>query len=308
MASGKQPALEQEAGTQTGWNLIDDLRASVHGFEPHTRAEEQLYAEGLDQVANLGDARRTRLIASEEGVPAILWAVLIFGGIAAVGFTYLFGMQNTWAHRLMVVTLAAVIGVGFVHRRRPWAPLRGRRPHRDGGVRPDLGEVRDLTQPFGVELFLGLRLRLEAVYARPEVVDDGPPGGSPSRLRHQGRLSLLHQGPLLVDHLLGVGSAKFLDVENLGLGEPMGQPGDLGGGVGLLLDRRVGGLVLLPNGDDHERQEHGVDHAQGGVDEAGHVVVLLARGGWHEAMYQLEPYERGEANSTDHQDAVNYRL
>ena len=111
MAQGNQPPLEQEAGTQTGWNLIDDIRASIHGFEPHTRAEEQLYAEGLDQVGRLGDARRTRLIASEEGIPGILWSVLIFGGIAAVGFTYLFGLESTWAHRLMVVTLAAVIGL-----------------------------------------------------------------------------------------------------------------------------------------------------------------------------------------------------
>ena len=111
MAQGKQPTLEQEAGTQTGWNLIDDIRASIHGFEPRTKAQEQLYAEGLDQVGKLGDARRTRLIASEEGVPAILWAVLIFGGIAAVGFTYLFGLESTWAHRLMVLSLAAVIGL-----------------------------------------------------------------------------------------------------------------------------------------------------------------------------------------------------
>ncbi len=111
MAQGKQPTLEQEAGTQTGWDLVDDIRASIHGFEPQTRAEEQLYAEGLDQVGRLGDARRTRLIASEEGVPGVLWSVLIFGGIAAVGFTYLFGLESTWAHRLMVLTLAAVIGL-----------------------------------------------------------------------------------------------------------------------------------------------------------------------------------------------------
>jgi hypothetical protein len=111
MAQAKQLTLEQEAGTQTGWNLIDDVRASIHGFEPHTRAEEQLYAEGLDQVGRLADARRTRLIASEEGVPGVLWSVLIFGGTAAVGFTYLFGLESTWAHRLMVVTLAAVIGL-----------------------------------------------------------------------------------------------------------------------------------------------------------------------------------------------------
>ena len=111
MAQAEQPVLEQEAGTSAGWDLIDDLRATLHGFEPQTKSEEQLYAEGLDQVGRLGDARRTRLIASEEGVPGILWSVLIFGGIATVGFTYLFGLQSTWAHRLMVVTLAAVIGL-----------------------------------------------------------------------------------------------------------------------------------------------------------------------------------------------------
>lgn len=49
------------------------------------------------------------LVAAEEGIPGVLWAVLIFGGIAAVGFTCLFGLENTWAHRLMVMTLAAVI-------------------------------------------------------------------------------------------------------------------------------------------------------------------------------------------------------
>ena len=111
MAQGKQPPLEQEAGTPAGWALIDDIRVTLHGFEPHTKAEEQLYAEGLDQVGRLADARRTRLVASEEGVPGILWSVLIFGGMAAVGFTYLFGLENTWAHRLIVLTLAAVIGL-----------------------------------------------------------------------------------------------------------------------------------------------------------------------------------------------------
>jgi hypothetical protein len=142
MERGEAPLMTQTRGTPLGWTIIDDIRASLQDFELRTKADEQLYAESLDQIQTLNNARRMRLVASEEGVPGVLWSVLIFGGIAAVGFTYLFGMQNTWAHRLMVVTLAAVIGVGFVHRRRPWAPLRGRRPHRDGGVRPYPGEVR----------------------------------------------------------------------------------------------------------------------------------------------------------------------
>jgi hypothetical protein len=111
MESGEQPPLEQEAGTPSGWNLIDDIRASLQDFEPRSGAEDQLYATGLEQVEELADARRMRLVAAEEGVPGILWSVLVFGGVAAVGFTYLFGLESTWAHRLMVVTLAAVIGL-----------------------------------------------------------------------------------------------------------------------------------------------------------------------------------------------------
>jgi hypothetical protein len=111
MEQGEAPLMTQVEQTPTGWTLIDDIRASLQEVEPQTQAEEQLYAEGLDQVQRLADARRMRLVAAEEGVPAVLWSVLIFGGIAAVGFTYLFGLQNTWAHRLMVVTLAAVIGL-----------------------------------------------------------------------------------------------------------------------------------------------------------------------------------------------------
>jgi hypothetical protein len=111
MEQGEAPLMTQTQGTPAGWTLIDEIRANLQEIKPHTPADEQLYAEGLDQVQRLADARRMRLVAAEEGIPGVLWAVLIFGGIAAVGFTYLFGLENTWAHRLMVVTLAAVIGL-----------------------------------------------------------------------------------------------------------------------------------------------------------------------------------------------------
>jgi hypothetical protein len=111
MEQGHPPMVEEGQTVPAGWVLIDDIRASLQDIEPRTKADEQLYAEGLDQVQRLGDARRMRLVAAEEGIPGVLWAVLVFGGIAAVSFTYLFGLENTWAHRLMVLTLAAVIGL-----------------------------------------------------------------------------------------------------------------------------------------------------------------------------------------------------
>jgi Protein of unknown function (DUF4239) len=111
MEQGRTPSMERSQETPSGWVLIDDIRASLQEFEPRTQADEQLYAEGLDQVQRLGDARRMRLVQAEEGLPTVLWVVLVVGGMVVVGFAYLFGLENTGAHALMVVALAGVIAL-----------------------------------------------------------------------------------------------------------------------------------------------------------------------------------------------------
>jgi Protein of unknown function (DUF4239) len=111
MAQGRTPSLERSQETSRAWVLIDDIRASVQEIEPRSASGQALYAEGLDQVQRLADARRMRLVAAEEGLPTVLWVVLIVGGIVVVGFGYLFGMENTGAHALMVVALAGVIAL-----------------------------------------------------------------------------------------------------------------------------------------------------------------------------------------------------
>jgi len=111
MEQGRTPSLERSQETSRAWVLIDDIRATVQGYEPRTAAGEQLYAEGLDQVQRLADARRARLVQAEEGLPTVLWVVLVAGGMVVVGFTYLFGMERTGAQALMVALLAGVIAL-----------------------------------------------------------------------------------------------------------------------------------------------------------------------------------------------------
>ena len=106
-----EQGIEGQRGTPEGWNLVDDMRATLQDFEPSTEAEQNLHAEGLDQIDRLGDARRMRFVAAEAGIPGVLWAVLVFGAVVVVGFTYLFGLRNSWAHRLMVMSLTAVIAL-----------------------------------------------------------------------------------------------------------------------------------------------------------------------------------------------------
>ena len=104
-----EQGIEGERGTPEGWDLIDDMRATLQEVEPRTEAEQELYGEGLDEIQRLGDARRMRLVQAEEGMPGVLWVVLVLGAVVTVGFTYLFGLRNSWAHRLMVMSLTAVI-------------------------------------------------------------------------------------------------------------------------------------------------------------------------------------------------------
>jgi hypothetical protein len=103
--------MENTRATPRGWALIDDIRATLQRYNPRTEAGQELYAEGLDQVQRLADSRRTRLVQAEESLPTVLWVVLVAGGMVTVGFAYLFGLESTWAHRLMVASLAGVIAL-----------------------------------------------------------------------------------------------------------------------------------------------------------------------------------------------------
>lgn len=108
------PLMEQGGSDPRAWELLDEIRGNLQGWEPTTENEQELYSLGLEQVNDLADARRLRLFEAEERIPAILWALVIFAGLITVGFTYLFGLENARAHRVMVMALAGVIGLAII--------------------------------------------------------------------------------------------------------------------------------------------------------------------------------------------------
>ena len=52
-------------------------------------------------------------LSSESLEQLLPWVVLILGGIITVGFTYLFGLENTLVHTLMVAALALIISISL---------------------------------------------------------------------------------------------------------------------------------------------------------------------------------------------------
>jgi hypothetical protein len=108
------PAMEQGRASPKAWATLDELRGTILGLDPPTSAKQVPYGQArynqiLEQLHALGDARRERLLAASEGLPTILWVVLIGGGVITIAFTYLFGLENTAVHTLMVASLALII-------------------------------------------------------------------------------------------------------------------------------------------------------------------------------------------------------
>jgi hypothetical protein len=105
--------LEQGRASQRAWTLTEEMRLSIQSFEPDTDAEQVIYDQALTRIHDLVDQRRLRLLEAQQGIPHVLWGVLLVGGIIVVGFTYLFGLENTRSHTLMIAALAATIALAL---------------------------------------------------------------------------------------------------------------------------------------------------------------------------------------------------
>jgi len=87
--------------------------------QPHSATEQEVMDHSLSELTVMTEHRRVRLLQSRKKLPAILWAVLIVGGIVTVGSTCLFGIEDFKLHSvqgfeisflvsLMLVAIAAI--------------------------------------------------------------------------------------------------------------------------------------------------------------------------------------------------------
>ncbi|HSK85587.1 MAG TPA: DUF4239 domain-containing protein [Rubrobacter sp.] len=103
------PMMEHGQTSPRADSLVRQLRLELLQFDPRTRGEQVLYERGLTQLHDVADARRSRLLEVREGIPHLLWVVLVVGGVITVSFTYLFGLKSNVAHALMVAALTLLM-------------------------------------------------------------------------------------------------------------------------------------------------------------------------------------------------------
>jgi hypothetical protein len=67
------------------------------------------YEESLKQLNSLARARRLRLTAGKADLPAMMWGLLIFGGIGMILLALLQGTKHGWVQLFVTVFLAAML-------------------------------------------------------------------------------------------------------------------------------------------------------------------------------------------------------
>jgi hypothetical protein len=107
------PLLAHGQGSPQAQDTLDELGRSIQEFDPQTMGEQTLYSQMLTQVVTLEENRGLRLLESNEGVPPLLWIVLVIAGILTVTFAYLFGMDQPRVHMLRVAVLAVVVALSL---------------------------------------------------------------------------------------------------------------------------------------------------------------------------------------------------
>jgi len=103
MVTAEWPAMEHDDSSPAGHTIMKDLWHAVASVQPHTVTEQQVMDHSLSELTVMTEHRRIRLLQSRKKLPAILWAVLIVGGIVTVGID-----MPVWDRRFQVAHRAGV--------------------------------------------------------------------------------------------------------------------------------------------------------------------------------------------------------
>jgi hypothetical protein len=78
---------------QGGEHRLQAIREALFSFEPKSKTQEVLHGEVIRQFNAMSVSREERLSAVSSSMPAVLWYVVIFGGMLTIVFLWLIHMD-----------------------------------------------------------------------------------------------------------------------------------------------------------------------------------------------------------------------
>lgn len=90
---------------------LTQLLTLLDGIVPDSGHEQILYTQILQNLNELSKYYNLRHQATHEELPSVIWIGVLVGAIITIGFTFLFGTENFWAHIVMMSLLATLIAI-----------------------------------------------------------------------------------------------------------------------------------------------------------------------------------------------------
>jgi Protein of unknown function (DUF4239) len=85
------------------------LARAVRELDPKTTVQSELYADALGRMDVFRENRALRTTEVREGIPSVVWVVMVSGALITVGFTYLFAMRSFILHAVATGALTVVV-------------------------------------------------------------------------------------------------------------------------------------------------------------------------------------------------------
>lgn len=86
--------MKSGTDSKVAWKLFDSLWNEILKYEPHNPKEATFYNKVIDNMEQLGDLRRLRILSMGSMIPGFMWLVVFLGGMITLGFTYFFAGEK----------------------------------------------------------------------------------------------------------------------------------------------------------------------------------------------------------------------
>lgn len=103
------PKLKVKKTSSKAWKVYRQLWKACSDYQPVSAKEQNAQAAMLTAMCEVGDSRRMRADALHNGMPTVLWAILLIGGVATIVFTYFFTTSSVGMQIAMVSIVSIVI-------------------------------------------------------------------------------------------------------------------------------------------------------------------------------------------------------
>ena len=81
-------------------------------FEPRNLPDQMVHAETLRELTSASEARRARIHATTSSLPVVVWVVVLFGAVLALGgATFFVQVDDRAMHMTLVAIMAAFVGL-----------------------------------------------------------------------------------------------------------------------------------------------------------------------------------------------------